>query len=93
MFDNFTCGVVFGLIAAFSIGFVLNEISGAKGKWGQQHRTLNTYSDAEQPSLTAAKIVKGSWLGALSCIFWLFVLIAVIYGLWLVGSAIREFSI
>jgi hypothetical protein len=93
MFNNFSCGVVYGIIAALIIDFLYARIHDARSSMGQQNRTLNTFSDSEQPNLTAAKIARKSWIGTLSCIFWTLVLIAVGYGLWLVGIAIRDFNI
>lgn len=93
IFDNFNSGFIYGFIAAGIIGLFLDLIREARGKMGQQHRTLDTFSDSEQPKLTAAKIVRSSELGTLGCIFWTLFLIAMSYGLWLVGVAIRDFSI
>jgi hypothetical protein len=79
MSHNFWGGIIYGFIAAWIIGAILNVIREERGKWGRQNRPLNTYSDAEQPNLTAAGIVRDSWLGVLGCIFWTLVLIAVCY--------------
>ena len=65
IFDNFNSGFIYGFIAAGIIGLFLDLIREARGKIGQQHRTLDTFSDSEQPKLTAAKIVRSSELGTL----------------------------
>ena len=93
IFDNFNSGFIYGFIAAGIIGLFLDLIREARGKIGQQHRTLDTFSDSEQPKLTAAKIVRSSMLGTLGCIFWTVVLFWVFYLLWYLGVAIKEFSI
>jgi hypothetical protein len=93
MFDNFSCGVVYGIIAAGIIWLVIGQIRSSNKKTGLQHRTLDTFSDSEKQNLTAAKIVRSSMLGTLGCIFWTIVLFWVFYLLWCIGFAIKEFSI
>ena len=93
MFNNFSCGVVYGIIAALIIDFLYARIHDARSSMGQQNRTLNTFSDSEQPNLTAAKIARNSWMGTLGCIFWNLVLIGAIYVLVCLAKDISELSI
>jgi hypothetical protein len=93
MFNNFSRGVVYGIIAAGIIWLVFGQIRNSNKKIGLQHRTLDTFSDSEKKNLTAAKIVRGSMLGTLGCIFWTVALIWVGCLLWCLGAAIKEFSI
>jgi hypothetical protein len=93
MFDNFSCGVVYGIVAAGIIWLVFGQILSSNKKIGQLHRTLDTFSDSENQNLTAAKIVRSSMLGTLGCIFWTVVLFWVFYLLWCLGFAIKDFSI
>jgi hypothetical protein len=93
MFNNFSCGVVYGIIAAGIIWLVFGQIRNSNKKIGLQHRNLDAFSDAEKQNLTAAKIVRSSMLGMLGCIFWTVALIWVGYLLWCLGAAIKEFSI
>ena len=93
IFDNFSCGAVYGIIAVGIIWLVFGQIRSSNKKTGLQHRPLDTFSDSEKQNLTAAKIVRSSMLGTLGCIFWTIVLIWVVYLLWCIGFAIKEFSI
>jgi hypothetical protein len=93
MFDNFSCGVVYGIIAAGIIWLVIGQIRSSNKKIGLQHRTLDTFSDSEKQNLSAAKIVRNSLLGTLGCIFWTVVLFWVFYLLWCLGFALKEFCI
>ena len=93
MFDNFSCGVVYGIIAAGIIWLVIGQILSSNKKIGQLLQTLDAFSDAEKQNLTAAKIMRSSFLSMLGCIFWTVALIWVGYVLWCLGTAIKEFSI
>jgi hypothetical protein len=93
MFDNFSCGVVYCIVAAGIIWLVFGQILSSNKKIGQLHRTLDTFSDSDKQNLTAAKIVRRSLLGTLGCIFWTVALIWAVYLLWCLGAALREICI
>jgi hypothetical protein len=60
---------------------------------GQWHRTFDTYSDAERPHLTSAKVVGSSFLGMLGCAFWTAFLVIVSYALLRLALYIRSLSL
>ena len=68
-------------VCAGIIGFLFNRIRVANASFGQRNRPLDTFPDAAQPGLSSARIVRRSFGGLLSCIFWLMILVGFIVGL------------
>jgi hypothetical protein len=78
----FCGGVIYGAIAAGVLGFILVQIRAARKESRNMYRTLDTWSDAQQPHLTPAKIVNRSVLSTLGCAFWLVMFFFAAYGLY-----------
>ena len=74
-------GVIYGVIVAGVLGFIWNQIRAARIESGKMYRTLDTWSDAQQPNLTPAGIVRKSMLSRLGCIFWFLMFFLAAYGL------------
>jgi hypothetical protein len=75
VYNSFPSGVVYGIIATVAILSIVNRINKARARMQRQNRTLDTFSDSEQAQLTAAKIVRGSLFGILTCAFWFIILL------------------
>ncbi len=79
MGDQFNCGIMFGIISAGILGIIFSKIRETRTKMGARNRPLDTFPDAAQPKLTAAKIVGGSIFSMFSCAFWWIVLLVMLY--------------
>lgn len=79
---KFICGAIYGFIAAGILGYILGNIRSSRTQYNAQYRPLDTYPDAAQPNLNAARIVAGSWRGFFGCIFWSVILVLVIVALY-----------
>ena len=91
-FDNYPSGLVVGFILAGIFGFIFDQIRDARTKMGQQNRTFNTFSDADQPNLTSSKVVAESQMGTIGCVVWTLVLFGAAYFLYYLAEDIRNFS-
>ncbi len=74
--DIYNNGLVFGLISGFIFCLTLKKFFESRRNIGARNRPLNTFPDAAQGNLTAAKINRQSRMGKISIVFWLFILIA-----------------
>jgi hypothetical protein len=74
---DFIRGFFYGVVFTVVVGFIWDKISNAKRTISDRNKPLDKFSDAQQPSLTPARIVRKSLFAMLSLAIWYILLIAV----------------
>ena len=75
---NFIRGLLYGIVIAVTIGYILGRMGKAKSAISRKDKKLDTFGDASHSVLTPAKIVRESFTAMLQWLFWFLVLLIVI---------------